>query len=90
MNIKIKFTPSKIYLISLLVFLLINLIVLFFVFQYIYSNVYKTMFMSREDLLLHSNIKVEDIDLNKFDTVVNKIKEKQNKKDITVDYNIFF
>lgn len=90
MNTKIKATPQKIYIITLITFLLVNLVLLFFAAQYVYKNVYQTMFMSRDDLLLHSVIKVEDIDLNKFENVVSKIKEKQNKPDIKLDYDVFF
>lgn len=90
MKIKFKATSQKIYLITLIVFIFFNLVLLFFVSQFVYNNVYKIMFMSREDLLLHSNIKVEDIDLNKFDEVVGKIKERQNKSDIQISHDIFY
>ena len=82
MKYKFKFTTRKIFKIIFILLFCVNLVTLFYSYTFIKSQVFSTMFMSREELLKQSNIKVEDIDLDKFNKVIEKIDNKQKLEDI--------
>ena len=88
-KMKFKFTTVKIFKLIFAGFFVINLVIAFFVYNFIRNQVYGTMFISREELLQNSNLKVEDIDLERFNTVIKSIDEKQNVDDIKEVNNIF-
>ena len=89
MKAKIKFTTQKIFNTILATLFVLNLVAIFFVYNFTRSQVFDTMFMNREDLLKQSNLTVEDIDIERFQNVVQKIDKKKNVDDILFIKKIF-
>jgi hypothetical protein len=89
MKIKFKFTTQKIFKLIFATLFIANLVALFFATSFIGSQVFDTMFMNREDLLNQSSLTVEDIDIERFNKVVEKIDNKKNMEDVTSLNNIF-
>lgn len=89
MKIKLKFTIKNFFKIIFLALIIVNFILISFSVKFIKSQIYDTMFMSREELLKQSNLKVEDVDIDDFNEIIEKIKTKKEIGDIKVENNIF-
>ncbi len=86
---KIKITTKNTFKALFYSLLLVNIVLIIFVVQFIQAKVYKTMFMSREELLEQSNLSVENIDIDSFNEVVEKIDKKNENRNINIERNIF-
>jgi uncharacterized membrane protein YqiK len=72
-------------------FYLIILVVCFFAFIliscFLYNNFYKIIAQTEEVLILKKEVAIEDIDMNKFDSVIKKIEAKNKYRNIEIDIN---
>ena len=64
---------TVIIVIILIIFILISL--------FLYKNFYQTITQSREILLLREKVAIETVDLEKFNQIINKLKEKTAAKE---------
>ncbi|MBI4812030.1 hypothetical protein HY798_01065 [Candidatus Falkowbacteria bacterium] len=73
---KIKITPQKINFYFFLSIITIIIIILFLISLFLYKNFYQTITQSEEVLILRGQLAFETIDINKFEEVIEKIKQK--------------
>jgi len=73
---KLKISYNKIFFYFYVVSALLGVAVFTLVSLFLYKNFYKTITNSQEILVLRREVVTEDIDINRFDEIIEKIEEK--------------
>ena len=89
MALKIKLTAKNVLRILYGIIILANIIILFFLYIFIDKNVYKTFVLDKDFLLSQTQQKTEDLNVKKFEAIINKIEQKSEKKSIDNINNLF-
>lgn len=79
MKLKIKLNSKDLFRIIYLLFVIANIVILVLLFRFLKEYVYGSVFVD-ETFLQNQTIKVNnDLDLDKFDKVVNDIEKRQTR-----------
>jgi len=73
---KLRISCNKIFCYFYVVLILLGVITITVVFLFLYKNFYKTITYSQEILVLRREVVAEDININKFDEIIEKIEKK--------------
>ncbi|MCD4761595.1 hypothetical protein K8R32_01410 [bacterium] len=76
MDYKKNLTPKKIFQYTYILIILINFVCIYYLYTFTNKFVYQTFFTNREYLISQGSKSSDDINLNKFDTIINKINKK--------------
>lgn len=79
--IELKKIYNKLFDHLIIFLILVSIIIAIFLFLFLYNNFYQTITYSDEILILRSEVAMEDIDINKFDKVINNMQEKIKLRD---------
>jgi hypothetical protein len=90
MDIKsFKINSKQIFKMIYLVIAIINLVCLILLFQFVKNNVYGSVYVDQTYLDAQKIKTGGDLDLNKFNSVVSALEQKQQKKSVDNIKNLF-
>jgi len=89
MNLKVKLNPKKIFSAIYLAIFLFNLVALILLFNFAKKYVYGSIVVDPNFLQSQTAKPGNDLDLNKFNSMVQSIEAKQQKKDMDNIKNVF-
>lgn len=89
MNLKMKIDQKKIFNAIYLLIFLLNLIALVLLFNFARKYVYGSIMVDPNYLQSQTAKPGSDLDLNKFDSIVKSIEERQQKKNVDDVKNVF-
>ncbi len=87
MKINLKFTDKRIFKAIYVLIVAVNIIVLFFTYSFLNKNLYGS-FVIDEDYL-GNRTSASDLNINIFNSVIEKIEKKSQKNDVNGVKNIF-
>jgi uncharacterized membrane protein len=85
LNIKLQKISRYFYLLTVVIIL----ILLFFATKFLYDKFYLSITQSREVIVLKEKIAPETIDLSAFESILNNIKTKTERKNSEINSNPF-
>jgi len=75
-KLKIKITPKKITFWFYFLVIVASIIILSCVSLFLYKNFYQTITQSEEIMILREKVAIETVNMEKFNTIIEKIKQK--------------
>ena len=82
--IKLEIYSYKIFSYFYFLMVIIGVVAFIFVSLFLYKNFYQTITQSQEVLILRREVAIEDIDMDKFDAIIKKIKEKTRLRRLNI------
>jgi len=81
---KIKITYQQILCNFYLTIIVISVVVIAIVTLFLYKNFYQTIIQSEEILVLRKEVAIEDINMSKFEKIMNQLQEKIKERDLNI------
>lgn len=78
---------SKLFKYFYLILSIVCFLIFIFITLFLYKNFYKTITQAEEVVILQKEVAIEDIDIDHFETIVEKLKEKMEKRSIKLNLN---
>lgn len=88
-KINFKVSPKKITFWFYFVIVIASLTIFSYLSLFLYENFYKTIIQSEKIIILKQKVAIETINIKKFDTIMEKIKEKTTPKRVNGFNNPF-
>lgn len=89
MNLKIKFTYKNIIHYFYILIILVNLITLFYLSSFIKKYIYFTIAPEKDLSITQGRTSSEDINMNKFENIVEQLEKKSQPNNVDNINNIF-
>ncbi len=83
-KLKIKISFNRIFGYSYVIIIFIIIGSFSYVSYFLYNNFYKTITQTEEVLMLKEKVATEDINMNKFDQIIQNIKDKSLSKKLNI------
>lgn len=79
---QLKFTPKKISSLFTTVIIFLTIVVLIFISLFLYKNFYQAIAQTKEILILREKVALDTVDMEKFDSIINKLTKKTAPKEL--------
>lgn len=80
-------STSKIFKYFYLIISIVCFVIFIFISLFLYQNFYKTITQTEEIMVLRREVATEDINMNLFDRIIDRLSEKVKEREIELDIN---